>query len=436
MKKMLSLLVIVLLAINGVFAEDISIDQALQIAREFSTKPSTQQLSRRKAAKPIMPTLAYTQRSKAGKGNVYVINLGSDQGFVIVSGVSAGEDEVLGYCDHGSFNLFNAPVQLKDLLEGYSDIVDKVRENPVQTTRAPQKVGADLGTVVVGPLLTTTWDQLAPYNNLCPEGCTTGCYPTAIAQVMNYWKWPKESRGKVNREDFSGHVYDWDNMLDNYYSGYTYAQANAVAKLMADIGKAFGTMYSPAGSSTSFIHEPLINNFGYNLDYTLGIEQQFADKASDLQSYIRSDLDKKRPVLYTGTGYGVHALVCDGYTSKDYFHFNYGWGGTADGYYKNAMCGYSNNASIFTGIRPYDPAIQIIGDIKYELIKETGKADILEYTKGGVNVENGALDIPSTVTDAEGNVYKVTNIRQLAFYRKGKFSKRLPDAQQGTGNAV
>lgn len=423
MKKLLSLLVIGLIALNDVYAEDISIDHALQIARQFVMSPSTKQLARGNTPKPITPTLAYTQKSKAGKDNVYVINLGNDQGFVIVSGVSAGEDEVLGYCDHGSFSLFNAPVQLKDLLEGFSGIVDMVRKNPVQTTRAPQEVAADLGKVVVGPLLTTTWDQLAPYNILCPEGCPTGCYPTAIAQVMNFWKWPKESRGKVNREDFSGHVYDWDNMLDNYYTGYTYAQANAVATLMADIGKAFGTIYSPNGSSTSFVHEPLINNFGYNLDYTFGIEQHYADKASDLQNYLRTDLDKKRPVLYTGTGYGLHALVCDGYTSKDYFHFNYGWGGTGDGYYKNAMCGFSVNASIFTGIRPYDPAIQVIGDIKYELVKETGKADILEYTKGGVSVENGALDIPSTVTDEEGNVYKVTNVRQLAFFRKGKFSK-------------
>lgn len=424
MKKMLSLLVIALLALNDVYAEDISIDHALQIARQFVTSPSTKQLARGNTPKPITPTLAYTQKSKVGKDNVYVINLGNNQGFVIVSGVSAGEDEVLGYCDHGSFSLFNAPVQLKDLLEGYADMVDKVRENPVHTTRAPQKAGADLGTVVVGPLLTTMWDQWGPYNGLCPVGCPTGCYPTALAQVMKYWNWPKESRGKVREGDqwvdFSGHVYDWDNMLD-YYNEYTFEQANAVAQLMADIGKAFGTTYSPEGSPTNFYYGALIENFGYNLDDQLAIKDHHADKASDLQFELRADLDKKRPVLYCGSGYAIHALVCDGYTSKDYFHFNYGWGGVADGYYKNAMCGFSNNAYIFTGVRPYDPAVKVIGDLKYETVKETGTAMIIECLKNG---ETGdVLDIPATITDEEGNTYKVNSIRQLAFFRKGHFDK-------------
>jgi hypothetical protein len=48
---------------------------------------------------------------------------------------------------------------------------------------------------------------------------------------------------------------------------------------------------------------------------------------------LRADLDASRPVLYGGYGTGGHAFVCDGYTDNDYFHFNWGWDGYADGYF-------------------------------------------------------------------------------------------------------
>jgi glucose-specific phosphotransferase system IIA component len=135
---------------------------------------------------------------------------------------------------------------------------------------------------------------------------------------------------------------------------------------------------------------------------------------------MKAALDKKRTVLYCGGN--AHALVVDGYTSKDYYHFNYGWGGFCDGYFKYALCHlYESNAYVISGIRHYDPAIKVIGDLKYEVIKETGTADIVDCMKTGA--AGDVLDIPATVTDEEGITYKVNNIRQMAFYRKGHFDK-------------
>ena len=425
MKKLFSLLIVTFMAVGNVLAAEISAEQALQIAQQFAMSPSTRQLARGKALKPVTPTLAHTMKSVVGKDNVYVINLGHDQGFVIVAGESGADANVLGYCDHGSFSYNEAPIQLKGLLDDYSATVDYLRLHPASATRA--SANEELGTIVIGPLLTTAWDQGAPYNMLCPGGSLAGCYPVAVAQVMNYWKWPKESMGTVSaegggREDFSGHVYDWDNMLDYYYENYNETQVNAVAKLIADIGRAFGTTYSPEGSPTNFYHGAFTANFGYNQDYEMGIQEHHADKASDLQGVLKADLNKKRPVLYCG-GYGnPHALVVDGYTSNDYYHFNYGWGGLCDGYFKYALCYmYHSNVYLISGIRPYDPAIKEIGDLKYEVFKEAGTAEIVECLKKG---EPGdVLDIPATVTDDEGITYKVSSIRQTAFYSKGHFDR-------------
>lgn len=423
MKKCLFIIAIALLAVGNMQAEGISADQALQIAKQFSTNHSSKQLARGNTLKDMTPTLAHTMKSREGKDNVFIVNLGNDQGFVIVSGEHNTDANVLGYCDHGTFDYSQAPLQMKDLLNSYSAIIDSLRLKPVKATRASKNVNEELGTVMVGPLLTTTWDQWGPYNNLCPEGCPTGCTATAVAQVMNYWKWPKESKGVVNGEDFSGHVYDWDNMLDNYSGNYSYVQANAVAQLMTDIGKAMGMTYTPTGSSAMLSDMALVDNFGYEP----GGDIVTVSTASELQNTLRTELDGRRPVLYAGNTTdepGGHAMVVDGYTSNDYFHFNFGWGGYCDGFYKNALVKmYNKHAQILTRVRPYDAVEKEIGDIRYGLFKETGIAEILEYTKGTSNSENGTFEIPSTITDDEGNTYKVTSIRQQAFFRKGTFDK-------------
>lgn len=420
------LLIAALFVPGSVSADDISLEQALQIARRFSvgTMPS-QVRGRRIPSTQMTPKLAYSLKSRvaAGKDNVYVINYGNDQGFAIVSGENGTEGEVLGYCDHGSFDYDNCPVQLKDLLAYYSNAIDSLRQDPKLAVDAKKVKGK--GVTVVGPLLTTRWSQWAPYNNQCPSGCPSGCFPTAIAQVMNYWKWPKASVGEVNGEDFSGHVYDWDNMLDeyNWWDGYTAEQANAVAKLMADIGKAFGTVYRPEGSPTGFTDYPLKENFHYKLSPSA---PPTGKTAAELQEVMMAELDAKRPVLYCGgpmtSSEDCHALVCDGYTSTGFFHFNYGWGGICDGFYKHAIIPYySDNATLIIGVHPYDAVVKTIGDFKYGL-NGNGTADILDYTAGGFGKENGTLEIPSTVDD-EGNTYRITRICQQAFYRKGHFDK-------------
>jgi len=52
------------------------------------------------------------------------------------------------------------------------------------------------------PLITTTWDQGANYNALCPaDGAGpgghvwSGCVATAMCQIMNYWRYPIQGTG-------------------------------------------------------------------------------------------------------------------------------------------------------------------------------------------------------------------------------------------------
>lgn len=424
MKKILSLLIVAFFATNALFADDVTVQQALQIASQFSKTPAVSLAKARRAqAAPASPQLAYTVKSKAdGKDNVYIINYGNDQGFVVVSGESGTDADVLGYCDHGSFSYDKAPIQMKDLLNSYSESIDALRKNPSLARRASRRVDDGIGTIIIGPLLNTQWNQWGPYNNLCPAGCPTGCVPTAIAQVMYYWRWPEKTIGEVQGEDFSGRSYDWDNMLSNYEAmPYTAEQAQAVAQLMADIGKVYGAKYSPEGSPAGLSDYLMVKNFGYEP----GSVPYSGETSAELALKMIKELDERRPMLYAGypkngeEGDG-HALVVDGYTSNNYFHFNYGWGGVCDGFYKDAIIPFfAHNAQIFTKVRPWDVEYVEIGDINYALLNN-GEAHIYDYLK--TDVENVVLEIPATIS-YKGKTYKVTRICKHSFLRKGHFSK-------------
>ena len=428
MKKTIIFILVALFATGSLYADDISVQQALQIASQFAAKDPTAQSKQRKVAAVMPnPSLAYTVKSDVSdKDNVYVINYGNDMGFVVVSG-ETGTDAILGYCDHGAFDYKNCPPQMKEVLDFYSLSIDTLRKNPefAAKRRVAQSWPSYIGNVIVEPLLTTQWNQWAPYNNLCPTDCPAGCVPTAVAQIMKYWRWPDVTCDKVAGEDFSGRTYDWDNMIDNYETtSYTAEQADAVAHLMADVGKALGTVYNPKGSGTATDFLPLFFNFKYN---------KGAAYHENLTEVMKAELNQSRPMLYSARPFGEgngHELVVDGYTSNNYFHFNYGWGGSYDGFYITAPI-YCVNPSIVTNIYPQDIDIQKVGDIKYVFYKN-GTAAILGYYPEGIDEdddvmsyvekENGEIVIPSTVK-YNGTTYKVTRIYQRAFYNKGHFTK-------------
>ena len=132
---------------------------------------------------------------QAPKQKLFVFNDTERKGFVIVSGNEQAENPILGWSDNGPFDYEKAPCGLKALLAHYAHLAPShPRTSALSTNNAPRKTEVE-------PLLTTQWNQSAPYNNQCPvnawgEHMVTGCVITAMAQVMNYYQWPKQGRGK------------------------------------------------------------------------------------------------------------------------------------------------------------------------------------------------------------------------------------------------
>ena len=321
----------------------------------------------------------------------------SGDGFVLVSG-----DEVLGWCDHGTYDPNNMPPMLKDMLARYPKPVE------VKPRKAVRKVQAAYD--VVKPLIKTQWSQWSPYNDQCPKGCPTGCVITAIAQIMNYWQWPETGFGTHTHSgidvtiDYSKRHYDWKNM----------EQPQNVAQLMLDLGVAFDAAYKPDGTSCSGL-AALGEHFRYKPD--------FKRVSADIESYMMSELEAGRPLYYDAqpdnpdplkenTG---HALICDGYNSDRYFHFNYGWGGQYDGYYSlGLLYKYNRYPGVVGGIMPDNSLLFDIGSMSYA-VNVAGEAELREC-----KLQSGDVTIPDEVTH-EGKTYPVTRIATNAFPANKKF---------------
>ena len=322
------------------FAQQVSEEQAYETALQFlAGGQSAQKAPARNSEQPL--TLTYKAQTKK-ENDLYVFNRDGG-GFVIVSADARTVKPVLGYSDSGSFDASNMPPQLQDILSQYQQEINYAREN-----LAPQEVllqeGSQERKVIVEPLIKTKWNQEEPYNGLCPmdgdRRTAAGCVACAMAQVMNYWRWPERGYGSHRDAkadslfvDFSQSVYDWDNMAITYTADTPQVKIDAVQKLMYDCGISVDMDYSINGTYTEYIAPSIMYFFNYSQS------AQYLKRANyetQWDSIIAAELDAGRPVIYSGVAdIGGHAFICDGYDSENYFHFNIGWGGSGDGFYLN-----------------------------------------------------------------------------------------------------
>ena len=386
MNRVLSLLIVMTLSLSPVWAERISREDAALVANNFMNVSSQNSSMKKTPAKKMVMKAVPAQEEE----NLYYVYENADgEGWVIV----AANDvitPILAYSETGHFNTENMPVNVRKWMGKYNRFIQKVEKDGLvagEETKTEWKVlrkGTKVThTPVVGPLIKTTWDQDSPYWNLCPGSGSskayTGCVATAMAQVMKYWEWPVKGTGSHTYQpldpnsktgaqskrygeqsaNFGETTYDWANMKNSYSISYTTAEATAVATLMYHCGVASEMMYgndADEGSGTYTVNygdwddptcaeNAFVTYFGYKKD---GLTSYMRDgytyeghtyykkwNDTDWTAMIKAELDKKHPILYGGAGSGGgHSFICDGYDDAGYFHFNWGWSGENDGYYK------------------------------------------------------------------------------------------------------
>lgn len=325
--------ILITICVSALFAngKQISQNAALSAARKYSR---TGQVA---PAKNL-------RSDKTNNAPYYAFNL--EQGYVIVSGDDE-MTELVGYAENGFFDAENVPPQMQLWLDGYAEYVAAVQSGKA---KARKILLSDSPSVVVEPLVTTKWNQDAPFNNFAPEytddnnntqRCATGCAATAMAQIMKFHNWPEQGVGHYSYEhqsfgtissNFSEHVYDWTNMIDRYNNGeYSNVQADAVALLMKDCGVSLNMNYGPVSGASIYSYTPAFKNY---FRYSSRTVNRSGCETAEFTKIITDELQEGRPIIYCGTGEdGGHAFVVDGYDTNYFLHVNWGWGGYSDGYF-------------------------------------------------------------------------------------------------------
>lgn len=338
------------LSVAKVSAAPVEPEQAARWAQDFY---SVQFMDHQAKAMPEF-TCVYPQGStKNSFVPYYIYNVGDGNGFVIVSGDDNATRRILGYSNKGSFRMDQMPDNVRTWLKFYEEGVYAASKS---SHYAVTEDDTEPATVVVEPLLgDISYDQDAPYNDLCPgdptmgnRTCLTGCVATALTSLATYREFPKQGAGQVDyvtkgvnipiKADLSKSVYDWEN-IKHTYSGnlgdYTQVERTAIATLMRDFGYAVKMDYkaSASGATVDNIVPGIVRHMGIDSLTSLRARQYY-DNESQWIAMLKKGLDNKHPFYYQGSGEGGgHAFVCDGYDSKDYFHFNWGWDGFCDGFF-------------------------------------------------------------------------------------------------------
>ncbi len=208
---------------------------------------------------------------------------------------------------------------------------------------------------MIGPLLTTKWEQGSPYNALIPSGRAAGCASAAMAQTMKHYKFPHSIT-------YNGIPLDWNNM-PNGPSGVI---GSHIPHLLAFTGMISNTNYWAVGSwALPGNVESGLQNIGYTVS-----------RAGHDFSRVKGQISQQKPVLMVGFPLNVtqgHYWVCDGthdissetiyfveylfYINGEFvyeslpatpsiaypgvangywrlsFHMNWGWGGSCDGWF-------------------------------------------------------------------------------------------------------
>lgn len=347
MKKVLVGGMMLLALIGGrLNASPVGFSEAKAIAQDFYLGQHRSQAKGLPEFDCVYPSL----NTKGGNTPYYIFNVGDNQGFVIVSGDDNTRYSVLGYADRGRFEMENMPQNVRSWLAFYEEGVRYASQSPKRAVKDTIEHEA-----VVEPLLgTISYNQSAPYNNMCPidtnSGATTytGCVATALASIAKYYEYPSQGKGTVDyitdalkihvTGDLSQSHYDWENILPSYGSDsieYTEAQKDAIALLMRDFGYAVTMQYTPSasGATTDNIIRGVVDHMGFDSLTSVRRRENF-DTQEEWEDMLRFGIDQGCPMYYQGYGEGGgHAFVCDGYDNKGYFHINWGWGGFCDGYF-------------------------------------------------------------------------------------------------------
>ncbi|MBR3527776.1 MAG: C10 family peptidase [Bacteroidales bacterium] len=387
-KLFLVLMAALLLGGMTVQAAPVSADRALEVAKKALAKPAT------KASGDLkLIWNGEDAATKAATQPAFYVFGRDGGGFVIV----AGDDNVqpvLAISETNRFEVEGMPENVKwwmDYIKGYVRSVSSQSSEVAQQWAALTETKAAIDESLIENIntdsATVPWNQNAPANGLAPKvnanqsQAIAGCVPVAVAEILTWHKWPNAGVGLTDA--YQSRMYNDDGTLAGYYAIQAYSLDNPehsnylninitdanwddlqalntydafqnctdpvraqLSRLVFACGLLVHANFNDAAhggtsASTNIVPAAFAAHMKYNK--AAHIEYLADHTTRDWNSLLKTQV-LQHPVLYSGeasvgSGNDVgHAYVLDGHATlklggDDVFHFNFGWGGSCNGYY-------------------------------------------------------------------------------------------------------
>ena len=426
---------------SSLSAEDITLGKARATAEMFFSNCGVS--TRAGSSLTLVNAEEIAATRSASEAYYYIFNR-KEGGFVIISAMDAAIP-VLAYSLEHSFSIDeDMPENLRDMLALYQyqikarrDSGEKATEEELSRWRIAN-TATRAGIPDAVDLQTPDWGQGAPYNRFCPLDTSgnktiTGCTATAISEVMYFHKWPKAGHGTlpsytkdnniVIPELTLGHEYQWDKMIPKYKNAvYTDEQADAVARLMYDVGVMCQAKYGvSATSASSATGVPRLADYFY---YDKAITKEYHTYLTDdtWKDIVRNEVGSGRPMLMFSNipaGGSGHNFVIDGYDAEGRFLVNWGWHGGSNGYYYVGAFhgGYNVGQIAFIGVRP-DRGGNYVSNA---YLRSTTASGVLY---NGMTYTSGSVTPGSQFKIRFGAVYNVATTEMEIQIQFGHFNKK------------
>ncbi len=390
MKSKVLLSILVIFAVTAsIFAKDISLSKAEQVAVNFFFEKSNQygdavNYHDLNIAESFLVDNAY-----------YVVNF--ENGWVVVAANDV-MTPVIGYNLASNFlAMDNASYGFSSWMQNYVDQVNFIRDNNLvadnevasqwKTYSTTEPTSLNLrGDRDVDPLLTALWDQDNPYNAMCPEDAAgpggnvlVGCVSTAMSLIMHYWRYPLSGTGSHSyyeypygtiSANFGEAEYNWNGMTDVINDKYIWEICEISFHGAVSVDMGFG----PDASGAYSQDVPYAMSTYFNYHNSVQYLSKSSYSTSAWENMIQQELNISRPIYYSGQSTsGGHAFVLDGYQGSNYYHFNFGWSGSQNGFYSlQDVNGFNQYQGMVRNIYPADDSYPYVATGNTELTTLVG----------------------------------------------------------------
>ena len=347
MRKLITLL---LIPVFWLSAAVVPVDRAQKVAENYYAQYAPESAKSNTVQKVLT-------KEYIGQPTWYVFQF--TEGWVIVSADDAVRP-ILGYSFDGKIteDLSNMQNPFVNRFSYYDrQIVHNAREKGYVNTKAARDwkdienniFPKESKAIIMDRLVESEWDQSFPWNKQCPESCPTGGVAIAMAQIMRFFQGPdlgagihsySDTTGSVTGShsvDFSNSEYYWQIMQALTLNDIThYSQEDELAELCYNCAVSVDTDFETDISSALLSDVPyaLESYFGFDNGAEYATIGTVTDPAT-WSANIRSNLDSYKPLIWGGSYLlDSYAFILDGYSDDYWYHFNWGWGGYYNGWFK------------------------------------------------------------------------------------------------------